>query len=385
MEYWNMWDFFNNVGANIVAAIVVSVSAFIIAKFRRPIIFNLTRQVFPELKKSGLLMIHSSMQDSTKHIVSAVQRTHELRILSNKGTDWIGPDTAALSKAVSLRSVENLRVFILLLGSDAPWLSKWSTQRQRPLSVVKTELDSAHRMVESYIENQRNLRYGSGVRYHRDDPVWRLIITDDRVFVSSYANADQARDATVFEFEGPNYEIFLAYKRHFDFLWARRGVAKNAVKESFTVNTRFDSFELSSGAVVFSEIRSEKKILLIERHDRTFTLPKGHVEKSENLQETAIREVHEETNLPISSLQIVDELGWYPNPLLIGDRSKVFKLVYYYLIRCNDNELPVVNPDTSHRAANWHSQDQLRNVVYAYAHIEPAIHQAITILGWNDT
>lgn len=378
----DVWNFFNNVGANIVAAAVASIVLFLVTKFRRQIVFSLLRLVFPELRRSGLKIVHSSMADATKSIVAAVERTHELRILSNKGTDWLGHDNAILSKPVSVRSVDNLTVFVLLLSQDAPWLRQWSIERNKPLSVIQHDLNSSHIIVESYIERQKNLRYGTRVLYYRDDPIWRLIITDDRAFVSSYANADQARDAAVFEYEGPNYEIYKGYKRYFDFLWRRRGVARNSIKESFSINTRYDNFELSAGAVVIAEIQGQKRLLLIERHDRTFTLPKGHVENLEERIDTAKREVHEETSLPLSSIKVISELGFYPNPLLIGEKTKVFKMVYYYLFQYAGNDLPIVNPDYSHKSVRWYSKDEIGGLTYAYEHIPSVIQDAINVLQW---
>jgi 8-oxo-dGTP pyrophosphatase MutT (NUDIX family) len=378
----DIWKFFNDVGANIVAAAIASIALFLIAKFRRKIVFSLMRLVFPELRRSGLKIVHASMAAATENIVAAVERTHELKILSNKGTDWLGHDNAILSKSVSLRSVDNLTVFVLLLSQDAPWLKQWSLERNKSLSVIQDDLNSSHRIVESYIERQKNLRSGSGVLYYRDDPVWRLIITDDRTFVSSYANADQARDAAVFEYEGPNYEIYRGYKRYFEFLWKRRGIARHSIKESFAINTKYDNFELSAGAVVVSEIKGQKRMLLIERHDRTFTLPKGHVEHSEKRVDAAKREVHEETSLPTSSIKVVSELGFYPNPLLIGEKTKVFKIVYYYIFQYEGNDLPVVNPDHSHKSVRWYSKEEIAGIQYAYEHIPSVIQDAINVLRW---
>jgi 8-oxo-dGTP pyrophosphatase MutT (NUDIX family) len=62
-------------------------------------------------------------------------------------------------------------------------------------------------------------------------------------------------------------------------------------------------------------------------------LPKGHVEEGENMEETALREVREETGL---EAEIVDRLGdvtyWYARREHEGKPARVFKRVRFYLM-----------------------------------------------------
>jgi len=71
--------------------------------------------------------------------------------------------------------------------------------------------------------------------------------------------------------------------------------------------TKFDSdwrldclYERSCGAVVFRKIDKETKFLIIKnKRSAHWSFPKGHVERGESLEETACREVLEETGLHI--------------------------------------------------------------------------------------
>ncbi len=59
-------------------------------------------------------------------------------------------------------------------------------------------------------------------------------------------------------------------------------------------------YERSCGAVVYRKINGDYRYLLIRnRRSSNWSFPKGHVEKGETLEETAIREVLEETGLHI--------------------------------------------------------------------------------------
>ncbi len=76
--------------------------------------------------------------------------------------------------------------------------------------------------------------------------------------------------------------------------------------EFYTQNRQFNLdcyYERSCGAVVYRKINNEIRYLLIRnRRSSNWSFPKGHVEKGETLEQTAIREVFEETGLRINIL-----------------------------------------------------------------------------------
>jgi len=91
--------------------------------------------------------------------------------------------------------------------------------------------------------------------------------------------------------------------------------------------------EISSGGVVYRRHRGIIDVALIRVRDR-WSLPKGQVEEGEGLQETALREVREETGL---EGKIVAKLGdityWYTNKTKADETVRIFKRVYFYLVR----------------------------------------------------
>ncbi len=61
--------------------------------------------------------------------------------------------------------------------------------------------------------------------------------------------------------------------------------------------------EFTAGGVVYRRMPSGIDILMIQDHKGRWTIPKGHVEKGESLEETALREVEEETGLGAMKIQ----------------------------------------------------------------------------------
>ncbi len=73
---------------------------------------------------------------------------------------------------------------------------------------------------------------------------------------------------------------------------------------SFLKNTALTSikclYEKSCGAVIFYNGKSNTRILLVKNNNgRYWSFPKGHIEIGETEQETAIREIKEETSLDV--------------------------------------------------------------------------------------
>ncbi|WP_344319743.1 NUDIX hydrolase, partial [Actinocatenispora thailandica] len=97
--------------------------------------------------------------------------------------------------------------------------------------------------------------------------------------------------------------------------------------------------EVSSGGLVV-DVREDGTFgVLIGKHDRRgrliWSLPKGHVELGETLEQTAVREIEEETGV---SSEVRHRLGevdyWF---MLHGE--KIHKTVHHFLLRFVDGEL----------------------------------------------
>lgn len=91
--------------------------------------------------------------------------------------------------------------------------------------------------------------------------------------------------------------------------------------------------EISSGGIVYRRRKGITEVALIRVRDR-WCLPKGQVEAGEGIRGAALREVREETGL---EGKVVAKLGdvtyWYTNRTKDGETIRIFKRVYFFLIR----------------------------------------------------
>lgn len=119
--------------------------------------------------------------------------------------------------------------------------------------------------------------------------------------------------------------------------------------------------EYSAGGLIFD---NQNRVAIIARHSRSghleWCLPKGHIEKGETPQQTAVREVHEETGIlgeVIDSIATIDY--WFT-----GTTQRVHKLVHHFALRQTGGELTVEgDPDHEAEDAIWVRFDDLDDVL----------------------
>lgn len=70
-------------------------------------------------------------------------------------------------------------------------------------------------------------------------------------------------------------------------------------------------YEKSCGVVVFHQKEEQMKVLLVHHKKGHWGIPKGHIEKKEKEEETAIREVLEETGITVALLEGFREVIHY--------------------------------------------------------------------------
>lgn len=94
---------------------------------------------------------------------------------------------------------------------------------------------------------------------------------------------------------------------------------------------------ISAGGVIINKFN--KKLFILKRKNGNWVLPKGHIEENESPEETAIREVKEETGL---NVKIIDYIGKTQYHAPATERHpEEEKTVLWYLMETNDNFIKV--------------------------------------------
>ncbi|MHB9144362.1 MAG: NUDIX hydrolase [Symbiobacteriia bacterium] len=108
--------------------------------------------------------------------------------------------------------------------------------------------------------------------------------------------------------------------------------------------------EVSAGGIVFKTARPTQLLLILDRYGH-WTLPKGHVEPGETVEEAALREIREETGIQGKIIGKVGEASYTYQDY----RGTVDKMVHYYLVEAVEGS---PKPQLSEvREAKWFSID----------------------------
>jgi 8-oxo-dGTP pyrophosphatase MutT (NUDIX family) len=131
-------------------------------------------------------------------------------------------------------------------------------------------------------------------------------------------------------------------------------------------------YEKSCGAVVFTRINGQVKFALVQQLHGFYSFPKGHVEKGETEQETALREIYEEIHITptlIDGFRMVDE---HPVP----NKPGVIKQVVYFLGEYTDQEIvfqreellsaPLVSYEEAMDLFEYESSKRILNEAYRF-------------------
>ncbi len=118
-------------------------------------------------------------------------------------------------------------------------------------------------------------------------------------------------------------------------------------------------------SVVLCSTNKHFKVLLIKRKSEPFkdewALPGGFIEESETLEEAAIRELHEETGVKVSSMEQVKAFG-APGR---DPRGRTISIAFISRIYCEEK----LNPGDDAIDAKWFDWDKLPKLAFDHAKI----------------
>ncbi|RSM82290.1 NUDIX hydrolase [Amycolatopsis sp. WAC 01375] len=95
--------------------------------------------------------------------------------------------------------------------------------------------------------------------------------------------------------------------------------------------------ETSAGGLVVDAERANAALIgRLDRHGRLlWSLPKGHIEDGETVEQTAVREVKEETGISAQVLQPLGTIDYW----FVAERRRVHKTVHHFILEATGGEL----------------------------------------------
>ncbi len=120
--------------------------------------------------------------------------------------------------------------------------------------------------------------------------------------------------------------------------------------------------EYTAGGITFRRTKSGAiEFLLMQDHRSRWTIPKGHVESGETLEQTALREMQEEAGL--TKLKIVDRLDKV-HFFYRREGKLIFMTTFIFLMEALDPDEPLVLEDIQWvQDLKWFPADQARALI----------------------
>jgi 8-oxo-dGTP pyrophosphatase MutT (NUDIX family) len=119
--------------------------------------------------------------------------------------------------------------------------------------------------------------------------------------------------------------------------------------------------EYTAGGVVFRRVGERVEILMIQDRLGRWTIPKGHVEEGESLEQTAVREVAEETGLTHLRLgEKLDKLHFFYRK----EGKLIFMTTYVFLMEALGDTDKVIPEDSEGIVdAKWFDYDKALGLI----------------------
>ena len=94
--------------------------------------------------------------------------------------------------------------------------------------------------------------------------------------------------------------------------------------------------EISAGGVVYRSVNGELQVMMIQDRYGKITLPKGKMEPGETVEQTALREIREETGITGVIIEPLEVIVYQYN---LPQAGVVDKEVHYYLAEATGGDL----------------------------------------------
>ena len=119
----------------------------------------------------------------------------------------------------------------------------------------------------------------------------------------------------------------------------------------------------SAGGIILRDVKGELKIALAQRrkNSKPWTLPKGHVDEGESLEQAALREIYEETGL--LNVQLIKHLGSFLRESIKSNGDVEQKTIHFFLAYAPVDKGSSAPTDPSFAEVGWFSPRQAMELI----------------------
>jgi ADP-ribose pyrophosphatase YjhB (NUDIX family) len=320
--------------------------------------------------RAGLIAAYPNREVARTDIVAAVRIAAVVKILSNKGDEWLS-STGMIVAPLTERAAagDRVPVKILLLHVNSPWLLGRAAEKgfwTRGRDQIVTDFEAAHARVLAC----RPTPETEPPHFHRHDPSWRFIMTDKEIFLQTYATTSQIEKEVVLRLSNQS-PIYASASRYFDYVYEFSSAEKNQISLAESLKQKTLLHECSAGLIVTRDQGGRRHVLVLRQGDE-FWLSKGGLKEGESPTEAAERELEEETGVSVGGAA-----AQFVQSVLVGqpfpDSASVKVILFYHLHVTHDFE--ILGPASS---AAWADAEGLMQWTPRYPYV-PEVLQKVGV------
>jgi len=140
---------------------------------------------------------------------------------------------------------------------------------------------------------------------------------------------------------------------------------KFIMKDKIYMKDKKNQIIKSAGGIVIRKDRNTWKVVLLFKN-QNWVLPKGRIKMGETEKDTALREVNEETGIPLDKLEVITRLGklYYIDHLSEDDYFPRPKVVTYFLLKTDYKEIRPLKAENFQKAFWFNLEEGLNKLSF---------------------
>jgi len=316
---------------------------------------------FNAIDEAGLTCSYKDRESARQVIVAAVRTAKFVKILSNKGNEWLGPRGMIMEPLLARAHHTRVAVQVLLHHPRSPWLMRRAAEKgfwDRSAEDAARQFSEAHDevlIVKSLLPNLRPLHF------HRHDPSWRFMLTDREIFLQTYNTGEQIERERVLQFSAES-PIYASALRYFDFLYDLDSAERDQISPLAKLDQKTIMHEASAALLVTRQSIGRRQVLLLQDQG-SYGISKGGIKAGEEPLEAGQRELNEEAGADFRGSD-----GRFVGSVLVGqpfDQMTSVKVILLYHMHCQ-HEVCALDLKVG---AIWIDVDGLEGAVPTYDYV----------------
>jgi|SRR6266480_1533597 len=171
-------------------------------------------------QQSSLMQIFASQEECEPLIRREAQHAVHVRILTIRGGQYfLGEKSLLYNSLLRKRGAREITIQMLVLSPDSEHITEElaATLRHDSAERIRRNMRSVLNFLKDLMSDYQDF----DVKCYQGTPIFKLLIFDNVMFVSSYAGGGPKNDqnAKMFRFAREGNPLFMGLESHFDQLW----------------------------------------------------------------------------------------------------------------------------------------------------------------------